>query len=173
MFLNTFLALSSLFLLVITFTLLILHKKNHSIIKEIEHNIFNISIFFVAFLGTLFPLIYQYYYLYPPCMLCWYQRIFMFPIFIASLYALTRKRFENLYSLFIVYATTGLLFSIYHYMVQMQITGEGSLCTTASNSVACTTVEVLEFGFISIPFMAGSAFLAILILSYIAKNRNV
>ncbi len=172
MFIDTLLATGSIILLISSLILVVLHYKKNKSLAQFDTDLINSAILGLSFLATLFPLTYQYYFLYPPCMLCWYQRIFMFPIFIASVHAILYKKFNTLYSLFITYAGIGLIFSIYHWMIQMNITSQGALCTTASNTVACTTVEILEFGFITMPFMAGCVFISVITLSHIAKSRN-
>ena len=52
----------------------------------------------------------------------------------------------------------------------MGINAEGALCTTATNTISCTTVEILEFGFVTMPFMAGAVFISILTLIYLYKK---
>jgi disulfide bond formation protein DsbB len=94
-----------------------------------------------------------------PCEFCWYQRIAMYPLAVLLLVGLvTRDRLGLRYTA--VIAAIGLGLAIYHY--QMQLFPEQA--TQCAGGVSCTAKYVDEFGFISIPFMAGSSFLAILLV---------
>ncbi len=96
---------------------------------------------------------------FPPCDFCWYQRIAMYPLALILLIAAVtndRKSFRYV----IPIAVIGIALSAYH--IQLQLFPEqASSCQAA---VPCHTQWVDQFGFVSIPFMAGSGFLAILAL---------
>jgi disulfide bond formation protein DsbB len=94
-----------------------------------------------------------------PCEFCWYQRIAMYPLAVILLVAgITRDDRVAKYAIPI--AVIGLALSIYHYQLQV-FPQQGGSC---SSGVPCTTRYVEEFGFISIPFMAGCGFLSVLAL---------
>jgi len=103
-----------------------------------------------------------------PCTDCWYQRIAMYPIFVILLIAAT-KRDRNIG----VYATTlaaiGGIISVYHYLIQWFPNLEGTSCTTA---VPCTGVWFRVFGFISIPYLALSAFTLVLVMMMALRANN-
>ena len=96
---------------------------------------------------------------FPPCDFCWYQRIAMYPLaLILFIAAVTNDRRIARYVIPI--AVIGVALSAYH--IQLQLFPEqASACQAA---VPCHTQWVDQFGFVSIPFMAGSGFLAILAL---------
>jgi disulfide bond formation protein DsbB len=94
-----------------------------------------------------------------PCELCWFQRIAMYPL--AVLLAVTlvsRSRLDARYVATL--ALIGLPISIYHYQLQL-LPEQNTVC---SGIVACTDKNVDQFGFVTIPFMAGCGFLTILVL---------
>ena len=94
----------------------------------------------------------------PPCSLCWYQRIFMYPLAIVlPIAALRRDIGIRIYM--IAFPVIGLGISIYHYLVQNvpSLSDSGSCDATAP----CSSAYVETFDFISIPFMAGCGFLLI------------
>lgn len=101
-----------------------------------------------------------------PCQLCWYQRIAMYPLaVILGIAAITGDRGVRRYVLPL--AGIGLCISAYHYLVQwFPQLDTGSCAATAP----CTAFYVREFGFISIPFMALSAF-ALIITGVWAATR--
>ncbi len=95
-----------------------------------------------------------------PCTDCWYQRIAMYPIFIILAIA-TVRRDSNVRLYVTTIAVIGSAISIYHYLIQWFPNLEGTSCTT---SVPCTGVWFRVFGFISIPYMALSAFTLVLVM---------
>lgn len=114
---------------------------------------------FLALAGSLF---YSEVMNYVPCELCWYQRILMYPlVLIYGIAAIKKDISIALPGLFM--SGIGILVSTYHYLVQhVSIFQEvGGAC---SGSVPCNVIYVDYFGFISIPFMAGVAFLIIFVL---------
>jgi len=101
-----------------------------------------------------------------PCEFCWYQRIAMYPIAVILLVAVgTRDGVPARYV--VVLALIGLGLSTYHYQLQL-FPDQATTCSTTGTP--CTTQWVDEFDFVSIPFMAGCGFAAILML-YLARWR--
>ena len=96
-----------------------------------------------------------------PCLYCWYQRIAMYPLAVILLVAAV-TRDDRVAKYVIPIAVIGLALSVYHYQLQV-FPSQGGACSTG---VPCTARYVEEFGFISIPFMAGCAFLAVLALEF-------
>lgn len=93
---------------------------------------------------------------YAPCKLCWYQRIAMYSIAIISFVAAIRKD-NNVARYTVVLAPIGLLVSVYHYLLEWGVINESNVC---SLDVPCTSIWFREFGFITLCFMAGCAFVA-------------
>ena len=92
---------------------------------------------------------------YNPCKLCWYQRIVMYALAVIFLIAaLRRDKAIARYS--IVLASIGIVISTYHYLLEWFPTLESNVC---SIDVPCTTIWFREFGFVTLSFMAGSAFI--------------
>jgi disulfide bond formation protein DsbB len=110
-----------------------------------------------AMAGSLY---YSEYVHFTPCELCWFQRIAMYPLAILlGVALLTRSRLDARYV--VTLAGAGLAVSIYHYQLEL-FPDQAALCT--GEAVSCTVRFVEEFGFVSIPFMAGCAFLSVLLL---------
>ncbi|MGM0864075.1 MAG: disulfide oxidoreductase [Bacillota bacterium] len=99
---------------------------------------------------------------YEPCVLCWYQRILMYPMVILLGVAYVRKDFQAaLYST--ILSGIGLLVSLYHYSIQkVSILTESA---PACGRVPCTGEYINLFGFITIPFLALTGFFIIFIAS--------
>lgn len=114
----------------------------------------------VALACTAGSLIYSDVIHFPPCRLCWFQRIAMYPLSIILLVgAIRREALVKLYALPL--ALGGLAVSIYHNVVQFFPGLEGTSCDP-DNPCSRRFVEML--GFIDIPFMAGAGFIVIAVL---------
>jgi disulfide bond formation protein DsbB len=95
-----------------------------------------------------------------PCVLCWYQRIAMYPLVIVLGVAAIRRDYAvRWYALPL--ALTGLAVGIYHYQLERFPEQEAIAC---SSSVPCTTIWFEQLGYITIPMMAMSAFALIAVI---------
>lgn len=97
---------------------------------------------------------------YPPCVLCWYQRIGMYPLVLITGFAIYKRTRDILLPAFVL-ATVGWLISIYHNLLYYNILPEAAAPCIAG--VSCTTKFIEWFGFVTIPFLSFSAFTLILI----------
>ncbi|GAA0448032.1 MAG: disulfide oxidoreductase [Bacillota bacterium] len=116
---------------------------------------------FIALLGSLF---FSEVMNYEPCELCWFQRILMYPLVIIYGVAAVKKDLSIALPGLIM-SGIGMFVSTYHYLVQklpaLQDTGG------ACGLVPCNLTYVNYFGFVSIPFLAGTAFIIIFVLHLI------
>lgn len=104
-----------------------------------------------------------------PCPLCWYQRIFLYPLlFIIPVGILRNDRGVGYYALPL--SILGTIFAGYHELLQLGIIKEAlEFCTSG---VSCTSKYIDWFGFVSIPLLSFLAFLTVTILLYIS-HRNI
>ena len=110
---------------------------------------------------------------YEPCTLCWYQRILMYPIVIIATIAYIQKN-ARIALTTAVFSTIGAATSLYHYGLQkldfLQDTAP------ACGRVPCTGQYINWLGFITIPFLALTAFTIIAIISFymlkVLKEEN-
>ena len=119
----------------------------------------------VAFVTTLGSLYYSEVAHFVPCPLCWYQRIAMYPLTIVLLVAAVRRD-RTVWYYAIGPALIGAGFALYHAQLQAFPDQGSSFCTL---SEPCTTRFVWEFGFVSLPFMALSAFVFIITMLFVAR----
>jgi len=120
----------------------------------------------VAILGSLF---FSEVMGFQPCVLCWWQRIFMYPlgiVFLVALFPLDVRVVR--YALPI--AAIGWGFAIYHYLLysgyipeDLQPCGEGP---------SCTEINLELLGFITIPMLSIFSFTAIVALLLIFRFRT-
>jgi disulfide bond formation protein DsbB len=96
-----------------------------------------------------------------PCNLCWYQRIAMYPLAVILLVgALRRDWGVRWYA--VPVAAIGAAISTYHVLVEKFPSLESS--NVCSIAVPCNFIWFEELGFVTLPYMALSAFLLILVL---------
>ena len=96
----------------------------------------------------------------PPCRMCWYQRFAMYPVAVVLAVAAWRRYTQVRIPVMIV-VTVGGAIAAYHYLIQWFPDLEGTAC---SITVPCTTAWFRVFGFISIPYMALSAFAFVFVM---------
>jgi disulfide bond formation protein DsbB len=102
-----------------------------------------------------------------PCTLCWYQRIGMYPLAVVlGIAAFKSDLAIRRYVLPIAIAAA--FISAYHYQLERFPGQAHPTCTIES---PCTLVWIWRFHFISIPFMALSAFALIVTLLTVPKAR--
>lgn len=121
----------------------------------------------VAMTCTVGSLIYSEVIHFEPCRMCWFQRIAMYPLVIVLLVGAIRREFQVKYYV-LPLALLGLATSVYHYLMQVFPSLESGSC----GAVSCSARLVEIFGFISIPFMAGSGFIVIAVLLGLYVNKN-
>lgn len=106
----------------------------------------------------------------PPCVLCWYERIAMYPIVILVAIGILRND-RKLFISVLALSLPGLIISLYHNLLYWKIIPESiAPCTLG---VSCTTQYFEWFGFITIPFMAMTAFTIITALALMSLKKNM
>ena len=122
--------------------------------------------FFIALFSSVFPLVYSEIIGFLPCVLCWWQRVFMFPLFLMFAVALWDKD-RKVIRYAVPLLCAGFLISVYQNF--FYYFGESSGLPCDASGVSCYQQLVSEFGgYISIPMMALTAFFALLTLSAVA-----
>lgn len=105
----------------------------------------------------------------PPCVLCWYQRIFMFPLpLVLGLGFLIKDKNVHLYGLAL--SLCGWFIAVYHNLIYYKwIPAALSPCTSG---VSCTERQLDLLGFISIPLMSFLSFTGLIILLFIHFKKG-
>jgi len=121
----------------------------------------------IAFVATSGSLYLSNFLGWAPCRLCWFQRIFMYPLVIIILVAIVFDD-KNIKDYVMPLSITGLAIALYHYAIQRVSQFQSAGCSITS--VSCNTEYTFHFGYITIPMMAATAFLAIIILMWRFSN---
>jgi disulfide bond formation protein DsbB len=110
---------------------------------------------------------------YAPCELCWFQRIFMYPLVLIFGVGLVRKDAQGARKYALPLAAVGTSIAAYHFYIQvLSKAASTAITTTCSGGVSCTTDYFSRFfGYITIPTMSLSAFLLILVLLAFGCSR--
>jgi len=123
----------------------------------------------VALVATLGSLFYSEIVNYTPCLLCWYQRIFMYPqVILFSIALFLKDKGIAIYALSL--SMLGGMLALFHYYIQLSNTKLTS-CSTVGYSVSCSDNFIMQFGYITIPMMALSAFILISLLMIVSLKK--
>lgn len=95
-----------------------------------------------------------------PCHLCWFQRIFMYPLVILFGVSLFLDR-KDVADYVIPVAMTGGAISVYHYLIQFLPKLQSASCSISE--VSCQSTYTFYYWHITIPIMAAVAFTGILL----------
>jgi disulfide bond formation protein DsbB len=101
-----------------------------------------------------------------PCRLCWYQRIAMYPLVVILVVALVAKD-RHVHRYVLPLGSIGALVSMYHIAIERFPQLESSTSCDPNNPCSLKWVE--EFGFVTIPTMALTAFLLIITLCIVGR----
>lgn len=120
----------------------------------------------VAMIGSL---LFSEYLKYPPCSLCWWQRIFMYPQALIFLIAVLSEeiiifKYTALLTIF------GWLFALYHNLIYFKIIEPTLLPCTSG--ISCTDNQLNYFGFLTIPMMSFIAFSILLVIHIFVLIRR-
>ena len=104
----------------------------------------------------------------PPCALCWYQRIFMFPLVIILLVGLFPFD-KSIIKFALPMAIAGWGFAFYHYLVYSGFIPES--IQPCSQGVSCSETYLDLLGFLTIPMLSLISFSIIIGLLLILRRR--
>jgi disulfide bond formation protein DsbB len=107
--------------------------------------------FIVALIATLGSLFFSEVLGYPPCVLCWYQRIAMYPLALIFFVALWSED-ENHVKYALPLAVAGLGIAIYHNLLYYGILPDS--IKPCQQGISCTSRQVEWLGFITIPLLS-------------------
>ena len=93
-----------------------------------------------------------------PCVLCWYQRILMYPLAVILAVGILRRD-SGVYLYVLPLSLLGAGITVYHNLLYFGVLPESvQPCVLG---ISCTTKQIEWLGFITIPLMALTAFLVI------------
>lgn len=106
----------------------------------------------------------------PPCVLCWYQRIAMYPL-VSVIGVGIVLRDNHLKSYALPFSLIGLAIAVYHNLLYYGLIPDS--ITPCTEGISCTSRQIEWLGFITIPLMALTAFVSIsLCLLFYKQEKN-
>jgi disulfide bond formation protein DsbB len=120
----------------------------------------------VALVATLGSLYYSEVANFPPCRLCWYQRIGMYPLAVILAVAVWRRDAGVRWYAWPLCLAGGLV-SVYHVLVERYPSLESGSCDPDN---PCSIIWVERFGYVTIPTMALSGFALIAVLLLLPRE---
>jgi disulfide bond formation protein DsbB len=122
----------------------------------------------IAMVATLGSLFFSEVMAYAPCVLCWYQRIAMYPLVIIFLIGSFQSP-RVTFSFSAPFVLGGWLISIYHNLLHFGVIPESA--SPCISGVPCSTVYINWFGFLTIPILSLIAFSALGVLLVIINRK--
>lgn len=139
-----------------------LHKENLT-------DVLPYAAWIIALVATVGSLFFSEVMQLPPCVLCWYQRIAMYPL-VVVIGAGILMRDNRLKNYALPLSLAGLVISGYHNLLYYAIIPESiAPCT---QGISCTSRQIEWFGFITIPLLALAAFLIITVCLIFYKSEK-
>lgn len=155
-----------LFTLVIT--LLTPKKKNNfAKLRKLVTDNYIAIVFLFAVLATAGSLFYSEIAEYIPCKLCWWQRIFMYPMSIISFIALIKNDL-SVKKYLLPLSIIGFVIAVYHSL--MQAFPEALKCS--EELAKCNIKNFAAYGYITIPVMAATVFAIIILTLLLSWNTK-
>lgn len=158
-------------IIIIGGVLFVVKRKSHFVQKGLallaKHGL--LLAFLIAAFATFTSLFYSEVVHYPPCSLCWYQRIFLFPQFILLGIAYSKKD-KNISDYSLILSVVGGLIALYQILLQFGVTSYTPCSLTSA--VSCAEKYFTFYGYITIPVMSLTAFVLLLITMGVIKYKN-
>jgi disulfide bond formation protein DsbB len=129
--------------------------------------------FFITFGATIGSLVYSEVVGYPACILCWIQRVFMYPQ--AVLYFVAVWRRESLIAPYgFALSIVGGGVALYQWVKDMIHVYSGVIvpCPAVAGLPSCDTIYILKLGYITIPMIALNAFILLLIVNWASMRHG-
>lgn len=107
-----------------------------------------------------------------PCVLCWWQRVFIYPLAVLFLVAMLthgQKVDRAVVRYTLPLAVIGLGFAVYHYLVYSGFIPES--LQPCSKDLSCAEINLELMGFVTIPMLSIVAYSAIITLLLVFRKR--
>ncbi len=155
---------------------LISHVAAKDVFKKLmqffSHHALRIG-FLISFAATFGSLLYAYVTGYPACILCWIQRIFMYPQ--VALFGLALWRSDrSIIPYALLLSLLGAAVSLYNWVKDMLAlyTDISLACPVVPGLPSCDRIYISEFGYITIAMLALNAFILIVFAMYAAIRMD-
>ncbi len=126
--------------------------------------------FLLSFAGLVMTLYYSEVLGFEPCFLCWWQRIFLYPQVVIFGLAMWKRELVSSATLYAIWLSLiGMLFAIYHHVLQVFPAGHLPCSATGPS---CAKITFIEFGYVTYPMMAVALFGLLIVLMLFVRSRR-
>lgn len=147
--------------------LALFHKPSRRKILQSGQSVGLLAIFIISTLAVAGTLIMQYAGGLNPCLLCWWQRVFMYPIPVISLIALIRgQTLSDMADYILTLSFLGGAVALYQHLLQVLPSGSLIPCDASGD---CAIRTVFYFNFVTIPWMALTVFAVIFVIALLGR----
>jgi len=123
----------------------------------------------IALLSTVGSLFFSEVMNFPPCALCWYQRIAIYPlVLIIGVGIILRDERMKYYALPL--CLCGLALAVYHNLLYYGVIPD--TVAPCSQGISCTETQIEWFGFVTIPLLSLAAFVIIALCLMFYKPKE-
>ncbi len=122
----------------------------------------------VAIVATVGSLYFSEVRMFVPCVLCWYQRILMYPL-VLLLGVQTYRQDGKAFAYTLPLSVLGMIVAGYHVLYE-RIPGFGFAAVCRGGGVPCDVIYINWLGFITIPVLALTAFTIITVLLVLSRS---
>lgn len=124
----------------------------------------------LSFAGIVMSLIYSGVIGYPPCLLCWWQRILLYPQFAILLVAWITGEYRSARITSLILSIAGICVSFVHILDQSGVFSRGLPCDLSG--VSCSEISVILQGYVTIPVMAATVFAVMIIVQLVGLSKK-
>ncbi len=165
-----FLTLLSNIIFVVVLIVVLAHSDSRKHLYNFVHKYVLELLFFAILSAVVGSLIYSDVVGFPPCDLCWWQRIFMYPQLIIVALAMYRKD-KTVIDYLVPLSVLGALVSLFQSFVQWGFSfGVSGGCTVLGGE--CAKVYFTQYSYITIPFMSFTVFIYIIAIKFIYYHKS-
>lgn len=143
--------------------------KKAGVVEQLVKKYILYFAFLQALVATLGSLFFSEILKFPPCVLCWYQRIAMYPLVIILAIGILKKD-KNLPLYVIPLSIIGMAIGVYHNLLYYNILPEAA--APCMMGVSCTTKFIEWGGFITIPSLSLLGFSVITVCMLLYRRYN-
>jgi disulfide bond formation protein DsbB len=143
-------------------------SRAHLLRRETEYGL--LAILILSVLAVAGTLLMQFAGNLAPCILCWWQRICMYPIALIAFIAFIKNvKLSDIADYIIALSFFGALFSLYQHLLQVLPQGALIPCDPTND---CAVRSVFDFGFVTIPWMGLTVFVAIGLIAFLGRKER-
>lgn len=148
----------------------LVHSGTRAMLYDFVHKYILQLLFFSILSAVVGSLIYSDIVGFPPCDLCWWQRIFMYPQLVVLAVAMYKKD-KSIIDHIVPLSVLGAIVALFQSFVQWGFSfGASGGCAAVGGE--CAKVYFTQFSYITIPFMSFTIFLYVIAMKFVYYHKS-